>query len=203
MPKIVEQVLLRKQFTNPQTKKLESIYWGHVSPSEAARTKEYIDRLIVYSKVGGTPDMTIQKWLTQLSNEKHQKLSDVGLAKARSRMTLGAILDVIIGKHSNNKNTYDIYLSSKERLIAFFGADRQPETITKEDAAKYKEFLKTKGRVKGGGGYKQNTVWKKLQQASYFFSEMLEEELILHNPFAKVKESPTSESNRKEYIPAE
>jgi integrase len=169
----------------------------------AARTKEYIDRLIVYSKVGSSPDVTIQKWLAQLPIEKHQKLSDVGLVKARSRMTLGAILDDIVAKHSDNKNTYDIYRSSKERLIAFFGADRQPETITKEDAIAYKEFLKTRGKVRGGGGYSQNTVWKKLQQAGYFFTVMQEDELILRNPFAKVKEPPTPESNRKCYIPAE
>lgn len=42
----LEKIKFRKQFTDPESKRLESVYFGDMSPSDAARAKEYIERLI-------------------------------------------------------------------------------------------------------------------------------------------------------------
>ncbi|MCL2119327.1 MAG: helix-turn-helix domain-containing protein [Planctomycetaceae bacterium] len=46
-------------------------------------------------------------------------------------------------------------------------------------------------------------ISSRVVRSRLLFTVMLEEELILYNPFARVKESPTPESNRKDYIPSE
>ena len=203
MPKIVEKIKFRKQFTSVVSGKLESIYWGYLAPSEAARSHEYIERLVASQRMNTVPDATIQKWLSDLSDKRYEKLVKVFLVKPRSRGTLGPFLEDFISKLSQSENSLDNFRSSRDTLLAFFGEDRRLETITKQDAINYKEYLKTTGRIDGKGGYGQNSVSKKLQHAARFFQAMQDMEMISSNPFKSVREVPVDETDRKDYIPAE
>jgi Site-specific recombinase XerC len=202
MPKIVEKVKFRKQFTSVVSGKLESIYWGYLAPSEAARSHEYIERLVASQRMNTVPDATIQKWLSDLSDKRYEKLVKVHLVKPRSRDTLGNFLERYIDQLGGSKNTLDNYIASKDCLIAFFGFDRKPETICCQEAMQYKEYLKTTGRIDGKGGYGQNSVRKKLIHANKFFRAMLKAEFIRENPFEEVRESPIDETDRKKYVSA-
>ena len=203
MPRIVEKVKFRKQFTSLAGGKLESIYWGYLTPSDAARSNEYLDRLIASRRDGNEPDVTVQKWLADLSDKRHEKLVKVSLAKPRARDTLGNFVENFIDQLSISINTRDNYIASKDCLIEFFGFDGKPETIGRQDAMRYKEYLKTTGRLDGKGGYAQNSLRKKLMHANKFFRAMQEAELIRKNPFEDVKEPPADETDRKEYMTAE
>ncbi len=200
MPKIVERIKFRKQFTSSITGKLESIYWGYLTPSDAARSHEYIDRLIASQRMNTVPDATIQKWLSDLPDKRYDKLVKVQLVKPRSRGTLGLFLEDYISKLSQSENSLDNFRSSKDTLLAFFGEDRRLETITKQDALDYKEYLKTSGRIDGKGGYGQNSVSKKLQHAARFFQAMHDLEMIPSNPFKSIREAPGDKTDRKDYI---
>lgn len=203
MPKIVEKVKFRKQFMSTISGKLESIYWGWLTPSEVARSHEYIDRLIAAKRMNTLPDATIQKWLADLPDKRYEKLVKVHLVKPRARDTLGNFVENFITQLSISVNTRDNYISSKDCLIAFFGSDCKPETVSVQDAMQYKEYLKTTGRLDGKGAYAQNSVRKILIHANKFFRDMQKAEFIHENPFENVKESPADETDRKDYISAE
>jgi|GEM_PF-6535189 len=204
MPKIIEKVKFRKQFTSIAGGKLESIYWSNLTPSDAARSHEYLDRLIESQRMQTVPDATVQKWLNDLPDNRYEKLVKVSLVKPRTRDTLKNTLEKLIVKFAiPRKNTLDNYIASKDCLIAFFAADCKPETIGRQDAVRYKEYLKTVGRLDGKGGYGQNSLRKKLMHANRFFRAMHKDELIRENPFEDVKELPADETKRKEYITTE
>jgi len=61
MPKVIEKVKFRKQFISIAGGRLESIYWGYLTPSDAARSNEYLDRLIESKRMRTMPDATVQK----------------------------------------------------------------------------------------------------------------------------------------------
>ena len=203
MPKVVEKVKFRKQFMSVVSDKLESIYWGNLTPSDAARSHEYLDRLIASQRMDTIPDTTVQKWLSDLPDKRYEKLVNVSLVKTRAKDTLGNFVENFVAQLSISINTRDNYIASKDCLIAFFGIDCKPETVGRQDAIRYKEYLKTEGRLDGKGGYGQNSLRKKLMHANKFFRAMQKAELIRDNPFDDVKESPADETDRKDTITAE
>ena len=172
MPKIIEKIKFRKQFTSIAGGKLESIYWGYLTPSDAARSNEYLDRLIESKRMRTVPDVTIQKWLNDLPDKRYEKLVNVSLVKPRVRNTLGNFVENFVDQLTVSINTWDNYIASKDCLIAYFGADCQPGTIGRQDAMRYKEYLKTSGRLDSKGGYGQNSLRKKLMHANKFFVAM-------------------------------
>ena len=148
------------------------------------------------------------RWLGGIENELHDKLAKVGLVEARKTATLEQYIPVYIAQLDNSKDTKANKTQTAKTLFAFFGDDRNPATITEQEAKNFRSFLLShrmdrKSRMVKSDSVKPSIVWKRLQHVNEFFKAMLEDHLIEVNPFKNVKQSPNYGKDRKVYIPAE
>jgi hypothetical protein len=111
---------------------------------EVYRRVEY---LAAARATGTAPDNDTAKWLASTSDFIHAKLAAVGLAEPRQRadVRLGEFIDkYIAGRTDVQPQTILTLRMFGDRLVAFFGRDKDMTNVTQADADAWVIFLKGK-----------------------------------------------------------
>jgi len=139
------------------------------------------------------------RWLGQIDDKLHEKLSKPGLVTARQAVRLGDQLERYIKNHSGGKEpgTLIKWKSDKKRIVQFFGADKDIKKITRSDCEQYKTWLYQECHLA------DSTVGRAIRGARMFFTAWVRDGILSRNPFDGVKGSNAIDESRNHYIPAE
>ena len=186
----------------------KKIQLGTVPKKMAELVKSRVEELMNCRLANVSCSQEAARWLGDIDDKLHDRLSAVGLVAARQTSTLEQFILPYITQLDNSKDTKQNKVQTAKTLFAFFGKDRNPVTITETEAKEYRSFLlshrmdKT-GKMVKSDSVKPSIVWKRLQHVNEFFKEMLDDHLINFNPFKNVKHRPNYGEERKVYIPAD
>lgn len=104
--------------------------------------------------------------------------------------TLRAWTDHFIASRPDlSDKTRDLYRYTIALLIGEFGADERIDGIDKFAARAWRTML-AKGKKEGGKGMAEATVCLHVRNAKTLFNMAIDDEIILRNPFAKLKGTP-------------
>jgi integrase len=174
---------------------------GKMSMRDADRIKTKIEELNTARISGTALSVETAAWLADRPDTFYAKLANVGLAVPRTvskkpSATLEAFIDSYVSKRTDVKPaTKEIWGQGKKGLIDFFGATRPLDQVTAGLAADYKSKMLADGLA-------PYTISKRLQFANKIFNAAVDHELIVKNPFAKVKIKKTM-ADRKHFITAD
>ena len=193
---------------NDHNGKRHFVRLGAVNVKQAELVKSRVEAMTSAKIMGVALDAETSRWLVDIGDDLHEKLSKAGLIKARKAVILEKYIPAYIEQLDNSKDTKTNKLQTAKTLFAFFGENRNPATISEKEAKDYRSFLLShrmdrKGQMVKSDSVKPSIVWKRLQHVNEFFKAMLDESLVEVNPFKKVKQRPNYGEERKVYIPAE
>lgn len=186
---------------------LEQKYYTEKSANELFDVVEELEFSIENNIPFHMMSVKTQNYLKKASLRTRKKLEKAQLIKESEITTLGKYSDLFLERLVLDKkpNTMDNYRSSFQNMTKYFDKDRQPETVTREEALDYKSWLRTNGRTDGKGGYSADSVKKKLEHVKLLFDEMRKSGFITSNPFDGIlqKRNADKKDERKRYIPEE
>ena len=141
----------------------------------------------------------VAQWLGTVGDDLHGKLSMVGLADARRSVLLADELEKYIKNHSGGKEPETIvrWKIDRDRIIGFFGKDKNIKDIKRSDCESYKSWLYNERH------FADSTVGKAIRNARMFFTAWVRDGVLLRNPFDGVKGSNAIDESRNHYIKAE
>ena len=190
------------QFKGPDGKR-RSIRLGKVSQRTAQAVKVHVERLAEGAMTGhAIPDDTA-RWLFQLGDVMHDKLSAVALVPKRERATVGAFAESYIQSRTDVKeSTRLIYGQVKKNLVDFFGADKSLREVTPGDADGFRLWLLSKaGELVDG--FSESTASRRVRYARQFFRAAVRKRLISENPFEGVEAGQQVNEDRFYFVSVE
>ena len=177
------------QFFCPSTKVRKSIRLGKINVKAAEAIKAKVEE-IISSKLAGIPwSEELSKWIAAMPDVLARKLGRVGLLpNIRQNAVLEDFISDYLKKRTDTKaSTRRALLTTKLRIVEFFGAKKAMREVTQADADDFKAHLLTK--------YAKATAGRTLRAASQFFGAAKKAKLISENPFSEIKFP--SEKNEK------
>lgn len=186
----------RIQFVAPDGSR-KTLRLGKCDRKGAESILRHVEALLG-AKIGGQPmprDTAV--WLSEIGTELLKKLAGVGLAKLPERAKIEDFLDRFISiristlKHSTILNLEQ----AKNKLIEYFGKDREISTITQFDAEAFASNLHAK--------YAPATAGRTIRRAKQFFSAALRNKLVDENVFSVVKSSSRINKDRQFHVDRE
>ncbi len=189
--------------------KRKTVRIGKASLSDAQKFKGNIELLATAAHLGHAPDPVISQWLSERSDDMHQRIAAVGLAKPRTFTThsLAAFIDNYIVDRTNAKPRTIINLkAARKELVEFFGPDRSLSDISEGDADEFWRYL-LRPRTAGDNKRKAlglNTVRRICGRAKQFLKFAVRKRMIQANPFIDLKTHVrASDADREFYITAD
>ena len=174
-----------------------SIRLGKLSKKNADTIRSKVDEIINCQLAGMSVSQETATWLGKLPDKIHNRLSKVGLIPPRKSIEVDTFIRAYIeNRHDVKPGTRIRWGTAHKKLIGYFGENRRADSITPKDAEDYKQYLFKEELARA-------TISKYLTLTRTFFNEMLTEELIRNNPFAKVKERFVIDESRNVYVPCE
>ncbi|NLE58497.1 MAG: tyrosine-type recombinase/integrase [Planctomycetes bacterium] len=178
-----------------------SLYLKGVSESRARQIVGYIEELAAAIKNGRKPDEETLAWVELQPERARARLEKLGLVEKRpeshSAVTLKEWIDRYIETRSDVKpSTRLIYDDARQKLLDYFGEDRQLRSITAGDADEFRLHLV-------GLGLAENTVRRRTGIAKQFFRAAVRKKVIADNPFADQKTCVHGNDKRKVFIDRE
>lgn len=186
----------------------KTVWLGKMPKRTAETWKVHIEELASAIRQNRSPYPETSDWVSRLTDEYHERLSRAGLVVARvSRVsqgnqvpTLGKFLEGYISKRSDVKgSTSVVYGHTKRCLIKYFGPDTSLDRITASKAKDWRRWLGLSTK-KGGQGLADNTVRRRTGIARQFFTDAVDDKLIIENPFSKVKGVAVKENHSRDYF---
>lgn len=181
-----------------EKKRRKSIRLGKVPMKTAEEVYRRVEFLHV-AKVSGTAvDGDTAKWVASIGGDLYAKLAAVGLVGARigGNSRLKAFIDdYITGRTDASRRTILNLKMFGNRLIAFFGAEKDMATVKRSDADDWVIFLKSK--------YAAATVGRTIKGARQFFRAACRAEVITSNPFDDIKAGSHTDKDRQAFITQE
>ena len=126
---------------NDHNGKRHFVRLGAVNVKQAELVKLRVEAIVSAKIMGVSIDAETSRWLADIGNDLHDKLSKVGLIEARKTVTLEQYIPAYIEQLDNSKDTKTNKTQTAKTLFAFFGNDRNPATITEQEAKDYRAFL--------------------------------------------------------------
>jgi hypothetical protein len=160
----------------------KSIRLGRVSQREAQEIKLRVERLVAAQTANLATDHETAQWLARIGNDLAAKLAAVGLVTPRQSFTisLGQWLKQYREHRADVKEgTSTNYGIVANRLLAFFPAERELNSITEGDADRWLVWLKQK--------YAGPTVSKSVKVARQFWAQAIRDGLASSNPFSHLR----------------
>lgn len=197
--------------------KREAIRLGRMTVEDAKRTRDMIERLLS-AKIGKrAPDPFVSEWLADLPDKIHARLVRLGLTQPRLKdlaeqaegetVRLGAFLESYVASRlpDTKESTRLVYGHTKRCLVAFFGPDREMDSVTRGDAERFRRWLqapKVEDDPQAGQGLAENTSRRRIGIARQFWNAAIKDELIPagRNPFMGLKVSLRREENRFHFV---
>jgi integrase len=147
-------------------------------------------------------DKEAARWVAALSPIMADKLARVGLVPKRKKpdepnsIQLGDLIDGYIAKRTDAKPCTLLNLRMfGNRLIAYFGRDKNLADIKRSDADDWVLFLKQE--------YAVATVGRTVKGARQFFKAACRAEIITRNPFEDLKAGSHPDKERQHFVSRE
>ncbi len=176
-----------------------SIRLGKVTHRTAEEIKTRVEHLNAAKIAGIAWDGETAEWVAKISDDLARRLAAVGLIPKREKakaLGLGEFLEEFIaGRPDVKKGTRTNYGISRDRLIAFFGAEKGLRDITEGDVDAWVVDLRTR--------YAQATVSRTIKHARQFFKSAVRRRLIPSNPFVDVKAGTQTNTSRSFFVTRE
>jgi integrase len=192
-----ETVTWRIRFTLAGQRK--SIRLGSVPKKLAETVCSQVEGLVNSRVMNVSYSQETAKWLGGIDDELHEKLAKVGLVTARQTVRLADQLERYIQAHSGGKETSTLekWRFDRDRLIQFFGTNRDIKTVTRSECDQYKTWLYSEKH------FADSTVGRAIRNARMFFAAWVRDGILSRNPFDGVKSSNAIDESRNHYIPTE
>lgn len=178
---------------------------GTMPKFEAEAIKVKVEKLRAARLADTTPPDAVNDWLREIPDEWHQRLVQAGyvaprVVKLRAMLTLEQLVDRFKSQSqwsTNTEGTRGTYERSFRHLFARFDRSRLVDSVTTADAKDFRPFLE--GNKPDGRGLAISTASATITQVKTLFEYAVDLELIVRNPFAKIK-TPQFEAE-KVFIP--
>lgn len=173
----------------------KSVFPGSMQPREFQRLDDKIKELAKAVNMGGGLSEDWKIWIANLGNGKlARKLAKVGLIELVDVETgLDAFCTSYIAiKRDIGQSTIANLNVAKNRLIAFWGANKDIRKITKANVTELKSSLLKK--------YADATVGRTLGRGKEFFAYGVDSKIIAENPFDKVKVPSQVNKQRMRFV---
>jgi integrase len=177
----------------------KTIWLGKVSKRTANEIKTWVEAINTAAIAGHSIDGETAKWLADIGDALHAKLTKVGLVTPRQLAVpveptrLGAFLESYIVGRTDIKPRTRINLDlARRRLVEHFGADKALSQITAGDADAWVIWLKSQ--------YADGTAGRTIKRAKQFFRAAIRKEIIGKNPFADAKAPSQVNEARKFFV---
>lgn len=181
--------------------KRRSIRLGKCDARTALGVKLHVERLIESHGSGMPLHPDTALWLRSINDVLHVRLSKAGLCDPRAHnlrgsIPLGKMLNEYIDRRTDLKpGTLTTLKQTRDKLIAYFGANRPIGSITAAEAKDFKRHRRTSDSV----GY----VAKQVQIAKQFFKDAVDREILDRDPFAKIKAGSQKNPSRQRFVARE
>jgi integrase len=176
-------------------RKRRSIRLGKVPIKTAEEIRRRVEYLVVALASGTAPDADTANWLGTIGPDLHARLAAVGLVRPREKPAaerIAPFVDGYIARRSDVKpNTLLNYKGARQRVLAYFGAEKPLADVTPADADDFLRHLRAK--------YAAGTVARTFRMAQQFFRAALRARLISENPFDGVK-TPSQVNPAKQFF---
>lgn len=168
--------------------KRQTVRLGKTSLHVANEVKHKIETLNASQITGTAVDGDTATWLAKIGDDLHGKLAAVGLVAPRTlaeteptkKTALGDFLEGYMASRTDIKPSTRCNLEvCKARLLELFGRDKAIDEITVGDAKRWDIWLKDR--------YAKATIGRTIRRAKQFFQAAIDNEVIVKNPFAKIK----------------
>lgn len=180
-----EKNCYRVQFFPPECRKRQTLRLGKVTRRVAEEVRRHVERIIA-SRVSGLPlEEQCESWVARLPGPLRQRLIDlqvIGDTGRKQRSTLaGFLADYIAARTDIEVSTREALRGAGRWLEAYFGPDRDLDSITPGETDTYRTWLGSEGKQA------ENTTRRLCGRAKQFFRAALRQRLIRENPFAEMK----------------
>ena len=158
--------------------------------------KSRVEAITSAKVLGVALDAETSRWLADIGDDLHAKLSKTGIIETRVSRTLQVFLEAYLSERSDLKpRTKAKYTTSVKSLIGFFGSI-QLKDVTHEKSALYRVSLLQ-------SGLKEATISKMIGVARLFFGIAHRRKLIDVNPFQYVETGSQVNKEREHYVTEE
>jgi integrase len=177
--------------------KRRTIRLGKAPQRIAEEVRIKVEALNAAAVAGLSWDAETARWVASLGVVLADKLAAVGLIpkrQDRDGARLGDFIDAYIARRTDVKtNTASNLRMFGDRLIAFFGKDKNLADIKRSDADDWALYLK---REK----YAEATVGRTIKGARQLFKAACRAELITRNPFEDLKAACNPDKERQHFV---
>jgi len=189
----------RVLFVDPEGKR-KTIRLGKTSRRGAEAVKFRVEQLLAAKLTGQAVESDTARWVAELTPAMADKLARVGLIPKAERKTAATLKHFIEGyitrRTDTSPDTRRIWRQTARKLADFFGPQKPLADITRGDATNWRLSLI-------GSGLADASVRKHCGFAKHFFTQAVDHELILANPFGKLVSSPVGNAARQFFVTRE
>lgn len=187
----------RRVLFNSPSGERKTIYLGRAA-KRSADTIALRVGLIVQAKLSGAPvDDDTARWIASLDETMTTKLANVGLVSERESTSLDNFLVAFIASRADVKAaTTRKYISTRNKLVNFFGLSRKLQTIASGHADDFRLYLVAEGMA-------ENTVRKHVAVCKLIFGSAVRKRLLSENPFRDLKASIMPNMSRYFFVTRE
>lgn len=162
--------------------KRQAIRLGAVTKREADEVQGQVERILASRKAGLALEERSQKWIAKLPERLRRELVKKGVIEdggRRVRSTLsGFIADYLLARTGITSGTRDKLQNARDWLEAYFGATREMDSITPDEAGFFREWLGSDGKLA------ENSIRGICRKSRQFFRSAVGQRVIRENPFA-------------------
>lgn len=180
--------------------KRQTIRLGKATASQADDFKQQVELLQVCHRLGSAPQAKTIEWLTLLSDDLHDKLSNCGLIERRGARTVAELVAWHAGRRPRKGSTQRLVNNAHASIQKYLGPQRKLHSIKPDDIAKFRAWLETDGKKKGGP-MMPTTVSGICRRCRGMFQAAVTEGWIPNNPFRLERDWTNTNPDRDVYIP--
>lgn len=176
-----------------------TIRLGEVTKRDAESIKQKVEALVAARTVGMPPDAETSRWLASIDPKLHERIAKTGLVPSRQTVkvhTLGDLLSAYFENLSVKDATAVTYAQSRRVLEEHFGTERELDSITPLDAARWRQSLVESGLA-------EPTIAKRVKTARQILKAGQKWGMVTRNPFADLKAGAQSNRTRMHYVTRE
>jgi integrase len=183
-----------------------AIHLGKVSMASAREIAGHVDHLAVCRRSGVDCRRSTRDWIERIQTDWPKlanRLFELGLIRntVQADQQFESFVDRLIATRSDVKpNTLKLWRQSAQKIQQFFG-DRMLRSLTAKDGNDYLRWLSS-AVEHGGAGHSASTPSKHLTIAKGFLNEAVDAEILIANPFQKVKADRSVDKRRRRFVSA-
>ena len=177
----------------------KKIRLGGINRKSAEAIAAKVQTIVSSQIAGDSLPADTARWLSEIGDDLHGKLSRHGLCHPRDESTVGQFTTKFIRQHQSKVGDYGIASleRTKKLLSEHFGPDKPLRAITPEEAQQFRDWLVDER------GYAQATVAGHIKRAKQFCGAAVKTNAIPSSPFSDVLAGTQANDSRSYYVPCE